>query len=599
MTIQYTTNFSLPYPQLTDTPNVPRDVQALATAVDGISIALKTGTLAQFASTTSAQLRGVVSDETGSGALVFGTAPTLSSPVITGTVTVPTPTLPGDIATKSYADGIAAGVNVHDAVKWATTTALTGTVTYTQITSGGVDTTGGYGPGATLTIGTPTQALDSTTFSALSVNDRVLIKDQATKTQNGIYSVTTLSPFVLTRATDGDNSVYGEVAPGDMVYVINGTTNAGNAYVMNTVGTGASGTIKLGTDNLNWTLYTGSLSGSQIVTLIGTTAVTNSTNTTNIAIATDAATTTTYPLFANSTTSPISPKYNTSLTYNASTATLSATTISGTNLGGSLLSSATPLINGTAAAGTATVPSRQDHVHPTDTTRAPLASPSFTGTVDAAAASTSFFATPTSMTLGAAATTATVFASAGTLSLGSTLTTAQTINIGTASTGASTYNIATGATANATTKAINIGTSGVSGSTTNIALGAIAGTTSIALYGVPYIYQPAITAISTTGANTLTIAQLLTEIITFTGTAIATFTLPTGTLMDGGVPAIVTASTAIAFDWSVVNTVAFAVTMAAGTTHTYVGNTTVAANTSARFRSVRTAATTWVTYRIS
>lgn len=39
-----------------------------------------------------------------------------------------------------------------------------------------------------------------------------------------------------------------------------------------------------------------------------------------------------------------------------------------------------PLINGTAAPGTSKRYSRKDHVHPTDTTRAPLASPNFTGT---------------------------------------------------------------------------------------------------------------------------------------------------------------------------------------------------------------------------
>jgi hypothetical protein len=43
--------------------------------------------------------------------------------------------------------------------------------------------------------------------------------------------------------------------------------------------------------------------------------------------------------------------------------------------------SATPLIDGTAAAGTSTRFARSDHVHPTDTTRAPLASPTFIGTV--------------------------------------------------------------------------------------------------------------------------------------------------------------------------------------------------------------------------
>lgn len=39
-----------------------------------------------------------------------------------------------------------------------------------------------------------------------------------------------------------------------------------------------------------------------------------------------------------------------------------------------------PAMNGTAAAGTSAKFSRADHIHPTDTTRAPLASPGFTGT---------------------------------------------------------------------------------------------------------------------------------------------------------------------------------------------------------------------------
>lgn len=47
-----------------------------------IGAALTSGTLAQFASTTSAQLATLLSDETGSGAAVFGTAPTLSNPVV-------------------------------------------------------------------------------------------------------------------------------------------------------------------------------------------------------------------------------------------------------------------------------------------------------------------------------------------------------------------------------------------------------------------------------------------------------------------------------------------------------------------------------------
>lgn len=42
-----------------------------------------------------------------------------------------------------------------------------------------------------------------------------------------------------------------------------------------------------------------------------------------------------------------------------------------------------PLIDGTAAVGTSSKYAREDHVHPTDTTRAPLDSPTFTGTVTA------------------------------------------------------------------------------------------------------------------------------------------------------------------------------------------------------------------------
>jgi hypothetical protein len=44
-------------------------------------------------------------------------------------------------------------------------------------------------------------------------------------------------------------------------------------------------------------------------------------------------------------------------------------TVAGTGLAGGLLSAATPVINGSAAAGTSAIPSRQDHVHPSDTTK--------------------------------------------------------------------------------------------------------------------------------------------------------------------------------------------------------------------------------------
>jgi hypothetical protein len=56
-----------------------------ATVTNG---ALTTGTLAQFAATTSSQLAGVISDETGSGALVFGTSPTFTTGINAASTTM-------------------------------------------------------------------------------------------------------------------------------------------------------------------------------------------------------------------------------------------------------------------------------------------------------------------------------------------------------------------------------------------------------------------------------------------------------------------------------------------------------------------------------
>lgn len=49
-----------------------------------ITVADKLSPLSQFASTTSAQLLGVISDETGTGPLVFGTSPSIATPLLTG-----------------------------------------------------------------------------------------------------------------------------------------------------------------------------------------------------------------------------------------------------------------------------------------------------------------------------------------------------------------------------------------------------------------------------------------------------------------------------------------------------------------------------------
>ena len=75
--------------------------------------------------------------------------------------------------------------------------------------------------------------------------------------------------------------------------------------------------------------------------------------------------------------------------------------------------SATPLVNGTAAVGTSLRYARQDHVHPTDTSRAPLASPAFTGTPSLPTGTTAVTQTAGNNTT-AVATTAFVLANAGT-----------------------------------------------------------------------------------------------------------------------------------------------------------------------------------------
>ena len=74
--------------------------------IDGA--ALTSGTLAQFAATTSAQLAGVISDETGSGLLVFGTSPTIATPDLT-LKTGTSPTAEGDIEWNSTDDTILVG----------------------------------------------------------------------------------------------------------------------------------------------------------------------------------------------------------------------------------------------------------------------------------------------------------------------------------------------------------------------------------------------------------------------------------------------------------------------------------------------------------
>jgi len=97
------------------------------TGTDGSSVACGTGgtvaytanKLDAFAATTSAELAGVISDETGTGALVFANTPTLVTPAIgaaTGTSAVLTSSVTALSATPATAGGFAtAGVVLGNA----------------------------------------------------------------------------------------------------------------------------------------------------------------------------------------------------------------------------------------------------------------------------------------------------------------------------------------------------------------------------------------------------------------------------------------------------------------------------------------------------
>jgi hypothetical protein len=129
-----------------------------------------------------------------------------------------------------------------------------------------------------------------------------------------------------------------------------------------------------------------------------------------------------------------------------------------------------------------------------------------------------------------------------------------------------------------------------------------------AVASVPLLDQGAPTAMTT--AATITIAGLMSGIITGTHTAGATaaYTLPTGTVTDAGVDMAIGQS----FDWVLINLSAAAadtitLTAAAGGS-TIVGNPIVQSahastgavyGNSAQFRTRKTAAETFVTYRIA
>ena len=148
------------------------------------------------------------------------------SPNGTGTVTVPSGYKDRSgfgttsLVTKEYVDAVKVGLDFKDSVRVAST--------------------------ANVTVSGPGAAIDGITLSS---GDRVLLKNQSTASENGIY-VFNGAASALTRATDADSST--EVTSGMFVFVEEGTVNADQGFVLTT-----DGTITVGSTSLSFTQFSG------------------------------------------------------------------------------------------------------------------------------------------------------------------------------------------------------------------------------------------------------------------------------------------------------------------------------------------------------
>lgn len=171
------------------------------------------------------------------GTTIGGTTPAAgtftSVAMTTGTISA-APVSGNDIVNRTYADSIASGINFHQAVRYATTAALPA-CTYAN---------GISGVGATLT-GNANGALtvDGYTFTSPADNGtRILVKNQASQLEDGVYTLTQAgntvpgAPFILTRATDFDTAGSGvdQIDAGDFFLVTAGTANANTSWVQQT-----------------------------------------------------------------------------------------------------------------------------------------------------------------------------------------------------------------------------------------------------------------------------------------------------------------------------------------------------------------------------
>ena len=196
-------------------------------AIDGAVIGANTPAAGTFAALVGTSLAvDNVSVDTNTISTTNSNGDLVLSPNGTGTVTVPSGYKnrsgfgANSLVSKEYVDAVKVGLDFKDSVRVAST--------------------------ANVTISGPGAAIDGVTLSS---GDRVLLKDQSTASQNGIY-VFNGAASAMTRATDADADA--EVTSGLFVFVEAGTVNADNGFVLTT-----DGSITVGSTSLSFVQFSG------------------------------------------------------------------------------------------------------------------------------------------------------------------------------------------------------------------------------------------------------------------------------------------------------------------------------------------------------
>lgn len=194
--------------------------------------------LSQFASTTSAQLAGVLSDETGSGSAVFATSPTLVTPAlgtpsalvgtnITGTASGLTA---GNVTTNANLTGdiTSTGNAVANVTSLSHLTTAAALVTVSTITSGTWGT-GAVIAGATMTLGSDAN------YDIYYRNSSGVLTRLANGTTGQVLTATTSSApswSLGTRAINAQSGTTYTFVLGDAGYVVTGSSASATTYTV-------------------------------------------------------------------------------------------------------------------------------------------------------------------------------------------------------------------------------------------------------------------------------------------------------------------------------------------------------------------------------